>query len=134
MHEFAHEFSIAAKTENLDSVLNFVNAHIEHCPMKLQSQIGIVIDEVFANIASYAYNPNVGGVIVRLKVGDDIVIEFEDSGVPYDPLGSETPDITLGADEREIGGLGLFMVKSIMDSVEYKRNGCKNILTIKKQL
>ena len=131
-----HEFAIEAKTENLESVLDFVNAHIGHCPTKLKNQLGIVIDEIFANIASYAYNPTAtaGGVVVRLKVGDDIIIEFEDSGVPYDPLSSDDPDITLSAHEREIGGLGLFMVKNIMDSVEYKRDGSKNILTIKKML
>ena len=129
-----HELFIEAKTENLDTVLDFVNEHIEHCNMKIQNQIGIAVDEVFANISSYAYNLSVGGVTIRLKVGDDIAIEFEDSGVPYNPLIKDDPDITLSADEREIGGLGIFMVKNIMDSVEYKRDGSKNILTIKKVL
>ncbi|MCL2633673.1 MAG: ATP-binding protein [Oscillospiraceae bacterium] len=129
-----YELFVEAKTENLDKVLDFVNEHIEHCPMKIQSQIGIVIDEIFANIAAYAYNPNAGSVTVRIKAEDDITIEFEDSGVPYNPLLNEDPDITLSAEEREIGGLGIFMVKNIMDSVEYRRDGSKNILTIKKQL
>jgi len=103
--------------------------------MKLQNQIGIVIDEVFANIASYAYNPMVGRVTVKVAVvDDDIVIEFEDTGVPYDPLTGKDPDTTLDAEEREIGGLGVFMVKKIMDSVNYKRDGNRNILTIKKQI
>jgi len=129
-----HELSIDAKTENLDSVLDFINEHIEHCSMKIQNQIGIVIDEVFANISAYAYDPDVGGVTVRIKAEDDIIIEFEDNGVPYNPLSNEDPDISLDADEREVGGLGIFMVKNIMDSVEYKRDGSRNILTIKKQL
>jgi anti-sigma regulatory factor (Ser/Thr protein kinase) len=130
-----HELLIEAKTENMDAVLDFINEHIEHCSMKIQNQIGIVIDEVFANISAYAYNPSVGEVTVRIKADDqDIAIEFEDKGVPYNPLLNEDPDITLDAEEREIGGLGIFMVKNIMDSVEYKRDGSKNILTIKKQL
>jgi len=129
-----HQLSIEAKNENLNTVLDFINEHIGHCSMKIQNQIGIVIDEVFANIAAYAYNPEVGGVSIRIKVEDDITIEFEDSGVPYNPLATEDPDITLGIDERGVGGLGILMVKNIMDSVEYKRDGSRNILTISKQL
>jgi anti-sigma regulatory factor (Ser/Thr protein kinase) len=129
------ELLVEAKTENMDIVLDFVNEHIEHCTMKIQNQIGIVIDEVFANISAYAYNPTVGEVTVRIRANnEDITIEFEDSGLPYNPLTNEDPDITLSAEEREIGGLGIFMVKNIMDSVRYKRDGSKNILTIKKQL
>ena len=128
------ELSVEANVENLDTVLEFVNERIEHCPMKIQSQIGIVVDEVIANVSAYAYNPRVGDVTVRIKVDDCVTIEFEDGGVPYNPLNADDPDITLDADEREVGGLGIFMVKNIMDSVEYKRDGNKNILTIKKQL
>jgi len=130
-----HELSVEAKVENLDNVLDFVNERIEHCTMKIQSQIGIVIDEVFANISAYAYKPDVGGVIVRVKVENNgIVLEFEDSGIPFNPLSTDDPDTTLDIDERDVGGLGVFMVKNIMDSVEYIRNGNKNILTIKKSI
>jgi anti-sigma regulatory factor (Ser/Thr protein kinase) len=129
-----NELHIEAKTENLNTVLDFINEKIEHCSMKIQNQIGIVIDEVFANISAYAYNPSVGGVTVRVKVDEEITLEFEDSGVEYNPLTCEVPDITLYAEEREVGGLGIMMVKNIMDSVEYKRDGNKNILTIKKQV
>ena len=125
---------IEAKTENLDTVMDFVNERIAHCSMKIQNQIGIVVDEVFANIAEYAYNPKGGDVTVEIKVGDSIVISFEDSGIEYNPLTAEAPDITAGVDERELGGLGIFMVKNIMDLVEYKREGDKNILTIQKQI
>ena len=102
--------------------------------MKIQNQIRIVVDEVFSNIARYAYHPEVGGATVRIAVDDDITIEFEDSGVAYDPLAKEDPDVSLSAEEREIGGLGLFLVKNLMDSVEYRREGNKNILRIKKSL
>ena len=118
----------------MDAVQDFINARIDDCPMKVQNQIKIAVDEIFSNIANYAYHPKVGGAAVRVIVGDDISVEFEDSGIAYDPLSADSPDITLSAEEREIGGLGLFMVKNIMDSVEYRRDGDKNILTIKKRL
>ncbi len=129
-----NELIIEASLDNMDAVQDFISERIMDCPMKIQNQIGIVVDEIFSNIANYAYNPEVGGAVVRIAVGDEITIEFEDTGVAYDPLGAETPDITLSDEEREIGGLGLFMVKKMMDSVEYKRRGNKNILTIKKKL
>ena len=72
--------------------------------------------------------------VIRVSVGGDVCIEFEDGGKPYNPLGNDDPDTTAGAKERKIGGLGIFMVKKIMDAVEYRREGNKNILTIKKGL
>ncbi len=129
-----NELIIEATIENMDAVQDFISERIADCPMKIQNQIGIVVDEIFSNIANYAYNPEVGGATVRIAVADDITIEFEDSGVAYDPLTSAAPDVTLSDEEREIGGLGLFMVKKMMDSVEYRRDGHKNILTIKKKL
>ncbi len=95
--------------------------------------MSIAADEIFSNIARYAYYPETGEAIVRICVDDDITVEFEDCGIAYNPLSAQSPDITLSADEREIGGLGLFMVKNLMDSVEYKRAANKNILTIKKK-
>lgn len=129
-----NELIIEAKLENMDAVLDFVNKHLMDTPPKIKNQIGIAVDEVFSNIARYAYNPDVGGAVVRVAADDDITIEFEDSGVAYDPLSGDAPDTALSAEEREIGGLGMFIVKKIMDSAEYKRMGSKNILTIKKKL
>ena len=128
------ELIIEAKLENIDTVLDFVNRSIGDCPVKIKNQIWIAVDEVFSNIACYAYHPEAGGATVRVTADDNITIEFEDSGIEYDPLTADTPDTSLTADERELGGLGIFMVKSIMDSVEYRREGNKNILTIKKNL
>ena len=127
-----NELIIEAKLDNIDAVLDFVNERISNCPVKIQNQIGIAVDEIFSNIARYAYHPESGGIAVRIAVENDITIEFEDSGIAYDPLSSDTPDTTLSAEEREVGGLGIFMVKNIMDSVKYRREGRKNILTIKK--
>ena len=91
--------------------------------MKAQMQIDIAIDELFGNIAHYAYNPEVGEATVRIEVIEDplaVVITFIDNGVPYDPLKREDPDTTLSAEEREIGGLGIYLVKKSMDEITYE--------------
>ena len=126
------ELIIEAQLENIGTVLDFVNEKINDYSTKTQNHIRIAVDEIFSNIARYAYHPEVGGAVVRIAVGADIIIEFEDSGIPYDPLTQPEPDISLPADERKVGGLGLFMVKNLMDSLEYRHEGNKNILTIKK--
>lgn len=128
------ELIVDATAENLDTVLDFVSQELEanDCSMKLQTQIAIAVEEIFVNIAHYAYNPLVGGAVIRVAVDNEVVIEFEDKGAPYNPLEKEDPDITTGVDEREIGGLGIFMVKKIMDTVEYRHDDNKNVLVIRK--
>ena len=129
-----NELLIEAKTENVDTVLNFINKHIGECPPKISNQIGIAVDEVLSNIIRYAYHPDTGSVLARIIVNNVITIEFEDGGMAYDPFSSDDPDFTLSAEERDIGGLGIFILKNIMDSVKYRREGNKNILTIQKAL
>ncbi len=131
------EMVIEAKTENLHKVLQFVDEQLEalDCPMKVQMQVDIAVEEIFVNIAHYAYKPGVGSATIRTEVHDDplsIELIFIDGGVPYDPLAKEDPDVSLPADQRQIGGLGIFMVKKSMDSVEYEYKDGHNILRIKK--
>ena len=133
------ELTIAATVENIGTVTDFVNEHLESydCPMKAQMQIDIAIDELFGNIAHYAYNPEVGSATVRVEVIEDplaVTITFIDNGVPYDPLAKADPDTTLSAEERDIGGLGIYMVKKSMDDITYEYKDGQNILTIKKSL
>ena len=133
------ELILAATVENIEVVTDFVNEQLEEldCPMKVQMQIDIAIDELFGNIAHYAYNPEVGDATVRVEVTEDplaVVITFIDSGVPYDPLAKEDPDTTLSAEDRQIGGLGIYMVKKSMDDITYEYKAGQNILTIKKNL
>ena len=128
------ELLIEAKLENMERVQTFIAERLEDCHPKVRNHIGIAVDEIFSNIAGYAYYPLAGIAFVRIAVGSDIVIEFEDNGVAYDPFSQNAPDVSLPIEERETGGLGLFMVKKIMDSVEYQRKGNKNILTIRKNL
>lgn len=133
------ELTIAATIENIETVTDFVNEQLEayDCPMKAQMQIDIAIDELFGNIAHYAYNPEVGSATVRVEVVEEplsVVITFIDNGVPYDPLKKEDPNTTLSADEREIGGLGIFMVKKTMDDIIYEYKDGQNRLTIVKKI
>ena len=133
------ELTIAATVENIETVTDFVNEQLEalDCPMKAQMQIDIAIDELFGNIAHYAYNPEVGSATVRVEVIEDplaVIITFIDKGIPYDPLAKADPDITLSVEERDIGGLGIFMVKKSMDEITYEYKDGQNILKIKKNL
>ncbi|MBP1537522.1 MAG: ATP-binding protein [Ruminococcus sp.] len=133
------KLDILAKTENLDTVIDFVNEHLEgvECPMKIQMQIDVAVEEIFVNIANYAYGTGEGPATVRINVDNQnkiVDITFIDNGVPYDPLAKEDPDITLSAQERQIGGLGIFMVKKSMDDVTYEYRDGHNILTLKKGL
>lgn len=133
------ELTIAATVENIETVTEFVNEQLEalDCPMKAQIQIDIAIDELFGNIAHYAYNPDVGSATVRIEVTEEplaVIITFIDNGVPYDPLAVADPDTTLSADERQLGGLGIYMVKKSMDEINYEYKDGKNILSIKKKL
>ena len=133
------ELTIAATVENIETVTDFVNEQLEalDCPIKAQMQIAIAIDELFGNIAHYAYNPEIGKATVRVEVIEDplaVTITFIDNGVPYDPLAKSDPDTTLSAEERDIGGLGIYMVKKSMDDITYEYKDGQNILKIKKKL
>ncbi len=133
------ELTIDATVENIEAVTAFVNAQLaaHACSTRVQRQIDIAIDELFGNIAYYAYNPDVGAATVRVELKDDplaVVITFIDNGVPYDPLKKADPDTSLTAEERDIGGLGIYMVKKSMDSVDYEYKDGQNILTITKNL
>lgn len=129
----------SAEVSRLDDVIDFVNAELEQfdVPMKTMMQISIAVEEIFVNIAHYAYHPEIGDVEITVDVEEDpacAMICFADRGVPYDPLKKADPDITLGIEEREVGGLGIYMVKKSMDDVNYIREDNSNILTIRKRL
>ena len=133
------ELTVDAAIENIPAVTAFVEEQLEQvgCPMKAQMQIDIAIDELFSNIAQYAYTPKTGKATVRVEVTENpmaVVISFIDNGIPYDPLAKADPNVSLPADERQIGGLGIFLVKKTMDMVEYEFNNGQNILKIKKNI
>jgi len=133
------ELNIDAKTENLDKVIEFVEKRLKKydCPQSIITQLDIAIEEIFANIAHYAYSSGVGKATVRVDVKEkplSVEITFCDEGIQYNPLDREDPDTTLSAEERNIGGLGIFMVKKSMDAVEYEYADGKNILKISKDI
>lgn len=133
------ELEIEALTDNLPKVLEFIDTKLEEleCPMKAQMQIDIAVEEIFVNIANYAYAPEVGMATIRIEADESqtaVKITFIDKGVPYDPLKKDDPDVTLSVEERQIGGLGIFMVKKSMDDMLYEYKDGQNILTIVKQL
>lgn len=133
------EITVPAALGELGRVTDFINEELEAqgCPLKAQMQIDIAVEEIYVNIAHYAYHPEVGEATVRCAVGGDplqVEIQFLDSGTPYNPLAKEDPDTSLSAEERQIGGLGIYMVKKSMDHITYNYEDGKNVLTIKKNL
>ena len=136
-----NEITVKALVDNLGTVTDFVDDFLDSCdcPMKVQMQIDIAIDEIFSNICHYAYGDSVGEATVRVEFEDAsarkaIALTFIDNGVPYNPLEKEDPDTTLSAEDRKIGGLGIYMVKKNMDEMEYEYSDGKNILSMKKYL
>lgn len=130
---------IEAKMDKLDQVLDFIRNRLEKqkCPARILGQIEVAAEEIFVNIARYAYESEVGDAGIQVEVEPEplrVAITFMDHGVPYDPLQREEPDMTLSADERQIGGLGIYMVKKSMDDVCYEYQDGKNILTIRKNI
>ena len=131
------EKTFDAAVDQLDEVLAFVTDQLDQldCPPKHRIQIEVAVEELFVNIASYAYRPGTGTADVTVEAFDNpkaVEITFRDSGVPYDPLAKQDPDISLSADDRQIGGLGIFMVKKTMDDMRYEYKDNQNVLTIRK--
>ncbi len=132
-----HEIILEATMDNLNVVIAFVENNLEQleCPTKVAMKIAVCVEELFVNIVNYAYEGCQGECSVAVDdldgtQGAKIIIK--DKGVPFNPIEKENPDITLDADKREIGGLGIFMVKSIMDKIYYERNNGNNIIIMEK--
>lgn len=128
-----------AKLEDISAATEFVETELEKldCPMKTVIQMNVAVDEIFSNIVRYGYPKGPGPVKLELIHREDpeaICLRFTDEGIPYNPLKKEDPDITLSAEDRSIGGLGIFMVKKTMDDMRYAYENDRNILTIKKLL
>ena len=127
--------TIPAHVDRLDDVLGFVENAVRDAEIspKQQNNIMIAVEEIFVNIASYAYPSGDGDVTICAEGGpDSVIVEFQDSGIPYDPLSKSDPDVSLSAEDREIGGLGIYMVKKLMDSVKYRHEDGRNIMMIEK--
>ena len=117
-------------TESVTESQEYIEKRAEHLniPVKVQSKLGIIIDELYSNVARYS-----GATIVKIKCEpeDDMIrLTLKDNGIEYDPFSNEDPDVSLPAEERAIGGLGIFMVKNMAEKVEYERTDGKNIVNI----
>lgn len=132
-----NEITVEATVDNIAQVTAFAEEQLKRmgCPLKMQMQTNIAIDELFGNIALYAYPSGVGMATVRVEMDEkppSVVITFIDKGVPFNPLKKVDPDVTLSAEERKIGGLGIYMVKKSMDEILYEYKDGQNILKIRK--
>ena len=133
------ELTVEAVKSNITPVIAFLDEQLEalDCPIKSQMQLDVAVDELFTNIASYAYTPGTGNATIRIDFDPAervVSITFIDSGIPYDPLQKPDPDVTLSAEERSIGGLGIFLVKKTMDEMTYRYENNQNIVTIRKKI
>lgn len=129
-----------ATMDQLEPVQSFIGEQLEehNCSGRVKFQLDVAIEEIFVNIVHYAYCPGEEGqATIRCSVGGDplqVTIQFLDNGKPFNPLDKKDADTTLSAEERDIGGLGILMVKKSMDAVDYAYEEGKNILTIKKSI
>ena len=133
------QMTFPATLENIEAATDFLNGILESagCPMRTQMKLAVALDELMSNVARYAYAPGTGDVTVSVEVLEEpkrAVITLTDSGVPYDPLQKEDPDVTLSAEERGIGGLGIYIVKQSMDGMTYEYRDGQNVLTIVKNI
>ena len=131
--------SMEALLSNLERALSFVDEALEQldCPMKRQMQVDLAVEEAFVNVANYAYGDKTGPVTLSVDAVEEsgeVRITLTDGGMPFDPLQQADPDLSLPAEERQVGGLGIFMVKKNMDRVEYVYADGKNILTMYKRI
>ena len=137
--ELSTTVSVPASEANLIAVNNFINSHLEpyDIPVGLQTKIELVVEELFVNIAKYAYKDNTGTVQIDCHVSQNpnvLHLTFKDSGIPFNPLAKKDPDVTLSAEDREIGGLGIFLTKKYMDTIDYQYENKMNVLTLTKNL
>lgn len=133
------ELSISAEVKNLPGVISFIRRQLEAvgCGEMEMLQMELTAEEVFVNIASYAYDPEVGPATVRVETEEhppSVVVSFTDQGRPYNPLMRKDPNIHLPVSQRRRGGLGVYLVKQYMDDVDYQYRDGRNILTMRKNL
>lgn len=138
MEQRNRQLKVNADLGRLDEVLSFLETNLEEagCPLKLITQICISVEEIFVNIANYAYPQKGGECVLDFSLSQpekhrkELKLNITDSGAQFNPLEKEDPDITLSAEDRQIGGLGIWMVKQSMDRVEYQYTDLKNQLTL----
>lgn len=132
-----YKTSVPAVLENYEKAWGSVSSYLREngCPSKVESELGVVFDEIFSNIVRYAYPEREGDIVISCAVGglrQFATLTFEDAGIPFNPLNKPDPDTTLAPEDREIGNLGIFLVKKIADDVFYEYKDGRNVLTVRK--
>lgn len=132
-------FKVNADVNELQRVLNFVEGCVQEidCSPKALMQINVAVEEIFVNIAHYAYSGKIGEAVIEVEIDDEpktVTITFIDRGVKFDPLAKPDPDVTLSVKDRQIGGLGIFMTKKFMDELSYEYRDGQNVFAMKKNL
>ena len=132
-------FKVNADVNELQRVLNFVEGCVQEidCSPKALMQINVSVEEIFVNIAHYAYSGKIGEAVIEVEIDDEpktVTITFIDRGVKFDPLAKPDPDVTLSVKDRQIGGLGIFMTKKFMDELSYEYRDGQNVFAMKKNL
>ena len=134
------EKEFSAKSNELPNVISFIESELEKLEFssKIITQFNLVVEELFVNVASYAYKEKKDGkckiTIDYNKEKREVILSLEDNGIKFNPLEKEEPDINLSVEERPIGGLGILLVKKNMDNIEYKYEDNKNILILGKNV
>ena len=134
------EKEFIAKVDELPKVTSFIENELEKLEFsfKIITQFNLVVEELFVNVASYAYKENENGKckisINYDKDKQEVKLSMEDNGIKFNPLEKEDPDTTLSVEDRKIGGLGILLVKKNMDNIEYKYEDNKNILILSKKV
>ena len=136
--EVSLERMFNAEVNELPEVQEFLKAELKNIGFIKNdiNQVLLVSEEIFINIAKYAYKGEVGKCNIKIHVNNKnvLVCTFEDSGTPFNPLKREDPDLNVSAEERNVGGLGIYMSKNIMDNIEYQYKDNKNIIQITKKM
>ena len=132
-------FKVNADVNELQRVLNFVEGCVQEidCSPKALMQINVAVEEIFVNIAHYAYSGKIGEAVIEVEIDDEpktVTITFIDRGVKFDPLAKPDPDVTLSVKDRQIGGLGIFMTKKFMDELSFEYRDGQNVFAMKKNL
>ena len=133
------ELKLPAVIESIPKLTAWMDEALEKldCPMKAQMQLDVAMDEIFSNIARYAYLDQNGAAAVRMDFDEKtrlFSLEFRDQGISFNPLEQAEPDTALGVEARGIGGLGIFLVRKTMDEVSYQYTDGSNILCLKKRI
>lgn len=130
---------VPAEISHLEEINDRIAEELEKygCSVKVQMQVELAVEEIFVNIASYAYHPETGEAEINVDAGGDpptVTITFLDHGKPFNPLEKPDVDVDEAAKSEDVGGLGILLVKKNMDDVDYRYEDGKNILTIRKKL